>query len=72
VTDAYPGALRAGGDFASYYAPDMVRTFMEDGEQAHGREAVRDLVVGMNTGEFAGVPPTGIDVRPSPPRPSLT
>lgn len=93
VMDAYLGALRSGGDFASSYAPDVVWTFMEDGEQVHGRDAVRDLVVGMHTqaftahpelrsmlvgdgsamleatfvgthsGEFAGVPPTGLDVR---------
>jgi predicted ester cyclase len=66
---------------------------MEDGGQVHGREAVRDLVVGMHTqaftarlelrgllvgngtamleavfvgthtGEFMGIPPTGLEVR---------
>jgi predicted ester cyclase len=93
VMDAYLEALRSGGDFASFYAPDVVWTFMEDGGQVHGREAVRDLVVGMHTqaftahpelrgllvgdgtavleavfagahtGEFMGIPPTGLEVR---------
>ena len=93
VMDAYLGALRSGGDFASFYAPDVVWTFMEDGGQVHGRDAVRNLVVGMHTqsfaahpevrgllvgegtamleavfvgrhtGEFLGIPPTGLDVR---------
>jgi predicted ester cyclase len=93
VMDAYLETLRGGGDFGHFYAPDVVWTFMENGEQVHGRNAVRDLVVGMHTqaftahleprglligdgaavleatfvgthtGEFAGVPPTGIDVR---------
>ena len=93
VMDAYIDALRSGGDFASFYAPDVVWTFMEDGEQVHGRDAVRDAIVGMHaqaftahpelrgllvgdgtamleavfagthTGEFMGIPPTGLEVR---------
>jgi predicted ester cyclase len=93
VMDAYLEALRSGGDFASFYAPDVVWTFMEDGGQVHGRDAVRNVVVGMHTqsfaahpevrgllvgdgtamleavfagthtGEFMGIPATGLEVR---------
>jgi ketosteroid isomerase-like protein len=56
VMDAYLEALRSGGDFASFYAPDVVWTFMEDGGQVHGRDAVRNLVVGMHTQSFTARP----------------
>ena len=93
VMSAYVEALLGGGDFGRFYAPDVVWTFMEDGAQVHGRDAVRDAVIGMHvqaftahpevrgllvgdgtamlegvfvgthTGEFAGVPATGVEVR---------
>jgi predicted ester cyclase len=93
VMDAYLAALRGGEDFTRYYSPDVVWTFMETGDQVHGRDAVRDVIVdmhrtafdahpefrgllvgdgtamleavfvGTHTGEFMGIPPTGLEVR---------
>jgi predicted ester cyclase len=93
VMGDYLEALRGGGDFGRFFAPDVVWTFMEDGEQVHGRDAVRDAIVGMHaqaftahpelrrllvgdgaavleavfvgthTGDFAGIPATGVEVR---------
>ena len=56
VMDGYLDALRGGGDFARFYAPGVVWTFMESGEQVHGRDAVRALVVGMHTQAFSARP----------------
>jgi ketosteroid isomerase-like protein len=56
VMDAYIEALRGGGDFARFYAPDVVWTFTEDGEQVQGRDAVRDVVVGLHTQAFTAHP----------------
>jgi ketosteroid isomerase-like protein len=93
VMEAYLGALGGGEDFSRYFSPDVVWTFMESGDQVHGRDAVRDVIVaahrtsfdahpelrglvvgdgtamleavfiGRHTGEYMGVPPTGLDVR---------
>jgi len=93
VMDAYLQALLARGDFASFFSPDVVWTFMESGDEVHGRDAVRDLIadmhgrafaahpelrnllvgdghamvevvfVGRHTGDFLGIPATGVDVR---------
>jgi ketosteroid isomerase-like protein len=56
VMDAYLGALFNGEDFARFYAPDVVWTFMESGDQVHGRAAVRDVVVGLHTRAFTAHP----------------
>ena len=93
VMDAYLGTLLGGGDFASHFSPDVVWTFMESGDEIHGRDAVRDAIVdlhsrafsahpelrglvvgdgsamleavfiGVHTGDFLGVPATGVEVR---------
>jgi ketosteroid isomerase-like protein len=56
VMDGYLDALRNQGDFARFYAPDVVWTFMESGDQVRGRDAVRDLVLGMHTQAFSAHP----------------
>ena len=40
----YVDALLQGGDFASFFADDVVWTTMETGDQIRGREAVRDFI----------------------------
>src|SRR3954467_5213157 len=92
VMQAYLAALVARADFAGFFAPDVRWTTMETGDELTGRDAVRDLIVGLHpaafdahpevvdvlvgdgtamlearfvgrhTGDFAGVPATGIDV----------
>lgn len=52
LMDGYLTALVTGGDFAEYFAPDVVWTFMESGDQIRGRDAVRDLIVNMHTQAF--------------------
>jgi hypothetical protein len=39
--DAYLRSLPTGGDLAASFAPDVVWTFMESGEQVRGRDAGR-------------------------------
>jgi predicted ester cyclase len=93
VMEDYLGALLSGADFERFFAPDVVWTTMETGEEVRGREAVRDYIVAMHTqifhaspelrsltvgdgiaaleavfigthaGDFAGIPPTGAEVR---------
>jgi|BarGraNGADG00312_2_1021985.scaffolds.fasta_scaffold20637_3 steroid delta-isomerase-like uncharacterized protein len=90
---AYLDDLLTGGDFASFFADEVLWTTMETGDQIHGREAVRDFIVALHTqwfhatpevksvtfadglagleavfaathtGDFAGIPPTGRQVR---------
>ncbi len=52
----YLDALLHGGDFASYFADDVVWTTMETGEQVRGREAVRDLIVALHSQQFDASP----------------
>jgi predicted ester cyclase len=54
--DAYLDDLRGGGDFARHLADDVRWTTTETGEVVSGREAVRDLVVGLHTVAFAADP----------------
>ena len=53
---AYVAALLEGGDFASFFADDVVWTTMETGDQLRGREAVRDHIVGLHTQLFDASP----------------
>jgi steroid delta-isomerase-like uncharacterized protein len=52
----YLDALLQGGDFASYFADDVVWTTMETGDQVRGREAVRDFIVALHSQLFDASP----------------
>ncbi|MGY1805732.1 ester cyclase [Blastococcus sp. SYSU D00669] len=56
VMEGYLRALVDRGDFAAFFAPDVTWTTMETGEQVHGREQVRDLVVAFHTQLFDARP----------------
>lgn len=51
---AYLDALADDGDFAAYLADDVAIVMMETGDVTRGRDAVRDMIVGMHTQAFAG------------------
>ena len=50
----YLDALANQGDFARFFADDVAIVLMETGEVTRGREAVRDMIVGMHTDTFGG------------------
>lgn len=52
----YVDALLQGGDFASYFADDVVWTTMETGDQVRGREAVRDFIIALHSQLFDASP----------------
>lgn len=56
VMDRYLDALRTGEDFGRSFAPDVVWTTMETGEQVRGRDAVREHIVEMHTRSFDAHP----------------
>ena len=56
TTRQYLDALLNGGDFASFFADDVVWTTMETGDQVQGREAVRDFIVAMHNQLFEAAP----------------
>src|SRR4051794_39189190 len=56
VMDQYLDALLTGKDFAQSFAPDVLWTTMETGEQVRGRDAVRDHIVGLHTRSFHAHP----------------
>ena len=56
VMDGYVGALLEGGDFARFFADDLVWTTTETGEVITGREAVRDYILAFHTQAFAARP----------------
>jgi predicted ester cyclase len=56
VMQAYLAALVARADFAGFFAPDVRWTTMESGDQVVGRDAVRDLIVGLHTNTFDAHP----------------
>ena len=56
VMDQYLDALLTGKDFAQSFAPEVLWTTMETGEQIRGRDAVRDYIVAMHTRSFDAHP----------------
>src|SRR5687768_9124604 len=56
VMDQYLEALIHGSDFARFFAPDIVWTTMETGEEVRGRDAVRDLILALHTQAFHAQP----------------
>ncbi|MGY1604013.1 ester cyclase [Geodermatophilus sp. SYSU D00815] len=56
VMEAYLRALLDRADFAAFFAPDVLWTTMETGEQLQGRDAVRDLIVAFHTQLFDARP----------------
>ena len=56
VMDQYLEALIHGSDFGRFFAPDVVWTTMETGEEVRGRDAVRDLILALHTQAFHARP----------------
>jgi predicted ester cyclase len=56
VMDEYLDALLHGSDFGRFFAPDVVWTTMETGEEVRGRDAVRNLILGLHTQAFHAQP----------------
>jgi len=56
VMDGYLEALLHGSDFGRFFAPDVVWTTMETGEEVRGRDAVRDLILALHTQAFRAEP----------------
>ena len=56
VMEGYLGALLDGSDFERFFAPDVVWTTMESGQQVRGRQEVRDLIVDMHHQSFDAHP----------------
>jgi ketosteroid isomerase-like protein len=56
VMDDYLHALLDGSDYSRYFAPDVVWTTMETGEEVRGREAVRDLIHSLHREAFEAKP----------------
>ena len=56
VMDEYLDALLHGSDFGRFFAPDVVWTTMETGEEVRGRDAVRDLIRGLHGQAFHAQP----------------
>ena len=52
----YLDALLNGGDFASFFDPDVVWTTMETGDQIAGRDAVRDFIIALHSQLFDASP----------------
>ncbi len=52
----YVDALLQGGDFASFFADDVVWTTMETGDRIRGREAVRDFIIALHSQLFDAAP----------------
>ncbi len=50
--EAYVHDVAGRGDFGRWFAPDVLWTTMETGEQVRGREAVRDLIVSFHQTAF--------------------
>ena len=59
VMQGYLQALRDRAAFDQFFATDVTWTTMETGEEIHGREQVRDLIVGLHTQAFDARPELG-------------
>ena len=55
----YLNALEARGDFASFFADDVLWTTMETGDENRGREAVTGFIVALHTEWFDASPEFG-------------
>ena len=55
----YLDALLNGGDFAAFFADDVVWTTMETGDQIRGRDAVRDFIIALHSQLFDASPELG-------------
>ena len=53
---AYVDAVFEGGDFASYFADDVVWNTTENGDEIRGREAVRGFITTFHTELFDASP----------------
>jgi steroid delta-isomerase-like uncharacterized protein len=53
---SYLEALLQGGDFASYFADEVVWTTMETGEQIRGRQEVAGFITALHSQLFAASP----------------
>ena len=56
VMDEYLHALLDGSDFGRFFAPDVVWTTMETGEEVRGRDEVRHLIQAIHTQAFQAQP----------------
>ena len=56
VMEGYLAALFDGADFERFFAPDVVWTTMETGDQVRGQQAVKDLIVGLHKQVFDAHP----------------
>jgi ketosteroid isomerase-like protein len=56
VMNGYLEALLDGSDFERFFAPDVVWTTMETGEEVRGRGAVRNLILALHTQAFHAQP----------------
>lgn len=54
--NAYLQALTAGGDFASFFADDVVWTTMENGDQIRGRQEVAGYIEALHSQVFEASP----------------
>ena len=52
----YLDALLNGGDFAAFFADDVLWTTMETGDQIRGREVVRDFIIALHSQLFDASP----------------
>jgi steroid delta-isomerase-like uncharacterized protein len=55
----YLAALLNGGDFASFFADEVLWTTMETGDQIRGREPVRDFISALHSQLFDASPELG-------------
>jgi hypothetical protein len=59
VVGAYVAALVGGGDFAGFFADDVVWTTMETGDQVRGRDEVAAFITSLHSEIFDARPELG-------------